>query len=974
MPPSNQGVDRPSLHLPGLRRAGSASPHEDTLLSIPLPARANPWRIWLIDDDPDLLEKLSNAARDHYSNSMHLAVLDTQALGDRDVGQELAQRFTEHGAPDLAVIDFNLSWGGFKGVELLKVIRDLPGGIGCPVVMATGAPLHLLESGGLPDENFVGLQPSSWHAEALNATAEALIYAKLGKPAFLGRLGEGMANWQVLARRRAWANLQARVIDQLGAGSSPNEIGQYMAEFLHRELHMQTAVIRWRADDHRFIRLGGAGAMKGVPSVKMMDPNDIPILSQVASPQSTRTCTVRNTGLTPEECGRHLDGLVGRRYLGCGAALGHEVFGFFSLLRDPGMPAFDKADEDGLVALAGVLATALGRQAALDEERGRQAALLAFAKSAAQSTSRSRVPICTALIELLHRVLHGNQDTGRVTCRLVDFSSGLLERKGQAQGYGRDNHPLPLSISTEAKQSVYAYTVLNRTPASQTDSDKHYTLIDDIIVDPLAASIFYDTTGLATRTSLCVPLLVGQHAIGAVNLEHKTPRRYAGQDVEFVQAVVAIAAQAITNSTASRVQRTLLELFAESRELLIENLKTRLGAALFSLTGFSAMVELKAADPDNIAMPWRATQITARMKDVDPNQLLSTVNAAYATHWWTSINATGTGVTLWVAKLLLEKAWTTRASGYTDQAEHFLSLAIAPGLKQRADAILWLQKDREAAPYGALLLLWALPPPMDADKLELLDEVARLYAALQAQSDQVQTLVDRAVIGESQGKIGAIMQHFRHRLASSVRALEGGLVDLERHIHDPELNPLIPGDLAFLRNVHQGMVVGYEASRKFVKRIEMQPVLLANLVNETLAHDNWQERLRKRHIDVHVNVPAGLTVQTDPDIAELALFTLLENAHDAILASKPARQRIDIKARHNDDRRRVVLEVTDSGPGVPQDFQGRLFVYGETTKDQGLGSALAFAKSRLGEAKGSLSFVGNMPGARFKMDWPVSGP
>ena len=171
---------------------------------------------------------------------------------------------------------------------------------------------------------------------------------------------------------------------------SRQEIGQYMANFLHRELQMQTAVVRWRADDHRFFRLGAAGAMKGMPSAVMMDPNDIPILSQVASPQPTRTCTVRNAGLTTEECGRHPDGLVGRRYLGCGAALGSEVFGFFSLLRDPGWPAFDKADEDGLVALAGVLATALGRQADLDEERGRQAALLAFAMSAAQSTSRSR--------------------------------------------------------------------------------------------------------------------------------------------------------------------------------------------------------------------------------------------------------------------------------------------------------------------------------------------------------------------------------------------------------------------------------------------------------------------------------------------------------------------------------------------------------------------------------------------------------
>lgn len=88
-------------------------------------------------------------------------------------------------------------------------------------------------------------------------------------------------------------------------------------------------------------------------------------------------------------------------------------------------------------------------------------------------------------------------------------------------------------------------------------------------------------------------------------------------------------------------------------------------------------------------------------------------------------------------------------------------------------------------------------------------------------------------------------------------------------------------------------------------------------------------------------VPTGLDVNADRDLLEPVLLNLMRNAWQATtLEEKP---KVTLKGRLN-RRSNVVVEVSDNGPGVPDDVAKRIFVPFFTTKEGGSGVGLALAR------------------------------
>jgi len=88
-------------------------------------------------------------------------------------------------------------------------------------------------------------------------------------------------------------------------------------------------------------------------------------------------------------------------------------------------------------------------------------------------------------------------------------------------------------------------------------------------------------------------------------------------------------------------------------------------------------------------------------------------------------------------------------------------------------------------------------------------------------------------------------------------------------------------------------------------------------------------------------VPTELDVYADRDLLEPVLLNLLRNAWQATeQVDKPT---VELKARLN-RRSNVVVEVSDNGPGVPDDVVKRVFVPFFTTKEGGSGVGLALAR------------------------------
>lgn len=97
-------------------------------------------------------------------------------------------------------------------------------------------------------------------------------------------------------------------------------------------------------------------------------------------------------------------------------------------------------------------------------------------------------------------------------------------------------------------------------------------------------------------------------------------------------------------------------------------------------------------------------------------------------------------------------------------------------------------------------------------------------------------------------------------------------------------------------------------------------------------------------IDVTVDVsPASLQVRADRNLLDQVLLNLLRNAVDAL--AQTAAPRISIRARL--DHGRVLLQVIDNGPGIPEAVLDQIFVPFFTTKRDGSGIGLSLSRQIL---------------------------
>lgn len=952
------------------------------------PAVAKP-HIWLLDDDAGLLNDIEQLHRERYELAMDLQCFRTSVTGDLDFVESLRQSFDDARrqaeGPDLIVLDVNLAFGGYRSDEVAEAIRKWHGGQGVPMIFVTGQPLDVaaLDEPEVEDPlRKDHVEEQAQRARRLAHGAETLLHGKAARPEFLFRLVEGLPAWRIQARRRAWGHLLAGLADRLDDSEvQRTAVAAHITDFLHQELNVRSAVLRWRRDASNYDRLAAAGLNTALASLDSLDPDSVPVLRRLLSGSSSgdrdggnassRQPLVLNEGLSSEDCGPKGADLVGMRYLGAAAVLHNRCHAFFSLLRHKNEPPFDEADSDGLKAVAALVASALVRAEDLSRMSVRQVRLLEFAQQAALSLSTDDV--CSSMVRLLHELVHDFEDSGRVTCRLVNFTSGDLEPAGVRVGYRTKRPPNAIRVDEEgANSSMYARTVYQRTPAKGVElADCH--IVEDNVTDRSRTLAFLDTTEGLTRSALCVALVVGKHAIGAVNLEHRSASRYRRADVRFVHAVAAVATQALLNVGMHRFERSMLAFAGgyRSRSRSLVDLEQELDDLLFEFTGYSVLVSIDAADRYDTGLPWQATQVRSRLRGGDENLLRASVNADYQSKWAGSVAASddGSAKRPWLAKVLGDENWKANWAAYTDIEDDFLPIELSKGLKQTADAILWLRANEQAPPHRALLLLWALPPPMDEQKIELLGQLAQLFSSLQAQAEFIDDQVRARVIGEQQAKIGAVMQHFRHRMKSLTSSLGSDLGDLGRYLQKGEVRRAQDVWLQ-VSKTSDAIERSFHASRAYVKPVVRVPVRLTAIVQAALHDEAWVARQSRFTVEVDCQIDAELVVKTDPVVASFVVFSLLENAHDALALEHQVWARITLRAHLVLER--VVLDVRDNGPGVHSSALPKLFEYGETTKSDGLGSALAFARARLEDAGGQLRFIGNDgPGAHFQCDVPT---
>jgi len=233
-------------------------------------------------------------------------------------------------------------------------------------------------------------------------------------------------------------------------------------------------------------------------------------------------------------------------------------------------------------------------------------------------------------------------------------------------------------------------------------------------------------------------------------------------------------------------------------------------------------------------------------------------------------------------------------------------------------------------------------------------------------------LEDKLLQTEKMAALGHLVSGIAHELNNPLTAIMGYAQLLLGH-------GLAPLPLSEAEKVYHEA----ERARRIVKNLlyfaretktERTRVDLNEIVERTLALRSYE--LKVENIAVETDLDARLPpTMADPYQLQQILLNLLVNAEHALLEDR-GRGRVRIRTRHASSPApgRIVLEVSDDGPGIPAGNASRIFDPFFTTKPPGVGTGLGLSivYGIVKQHEGEIT-VENLPGsgAKFTVELPI---
>jgi two-component system NtrC family sensor kinase len=215
--------------------------------------------------------------------------------------------------------------------------------------------------------------------------------------------------------------------------------------------------------------------------------------------------------------------------------------------------------------------------------------------------------------------------------------------------------------------------------------------------------------------------------------------------------------------------------------------------------------------------------------------------------------------------------------------------------------------------------------------------------------------------------LGELLNTLRHELSNPLFGLKLSsqiFSTLDVNADDKELMAEIE------KNVDRCQSIIENFSNLYQIQSDNHPVALKKMIDESLVLAKSEIREVTKKINylngtevIQLNVPLIFVVQV--------LFNLIVNSAQAMRSqSQRAELSINISIYEN----HVIIDISDNGPGIPEDKLINLFKPFFTTKSQGTGLGLVLSRNLTQRMGGNLEYVvnPNHKGACFRVSLPIS--
>ncbi len=223
---------------------------------------------------------------------------------------------------------------------------------------------------------------------------------------------------------------------------------------------------------------------------------------------------------------------------------------------------------------------------------------------------------------------------------------------------------------------------------------------------------------------------------------------------------------------------------------------------------------------------------------------------------------------------------------------------------------------------------------------------------------------------EQRALLGEVTSIFAHEVRNPINNISTGLQlmaeDTGDDDPDRELINRMMDDCRRLTSLMES-VLTFSRSGNYIPI----PILIGDMLERLIKL--WTPRMNLLNVKHHINISSkGIRIKGDRQALEQVFTNLISNAIQAMQEVGGGTLAIKVSTKSNGNGRSIIqIDVSDTGPGIPEENRHRIFEPFFTTKKNGTGLGLAITKQIITAHKGSINLTTFPGGTVFHVTLPA---